>query len=544
MTLAAARRVFVAEADTAVVGAKGPLPMGRPSLCFAHECDAHYDRAEACRQAVSLSYGCHMRKILIAVALLLALSAILLYRAQTVFPDRQISDVAVLPEVPLDENAIARRLAEAIRIPTISHDDRSNFDGAAFEAFHELLETSFVQVHAVAARDKVADYSLVYRIEGSDAELLPVLFMGHMDVVPVDPATAGDWQHDPFSGDIAEGTVWGRGAMDDKLTVMALMEAMEMMLARGERPTRTVYFAFGHDEEVGGKEGAAAIAQKFSRQGLRFEFVLDEGGAVTNGMVPGISDPVAIIGIAEKGYVNLRLTVDAPGGHSSQPPEHTAAGILAAAIVKVEAHPFASDLSAMDANLDYLARFMPLSTRVALANRWLFGPLIRRQMLASPSTAASVRTTTAVTMLEGSTKSNILPTQANAVVNFRILPGDTVASVKAHIEAVIDDERVSIGVEMANEPSPVSSTETFGFELLHRTIRGSHSDVIVAPYLVQGGTDAKHFVELSDSVYRFMMVDIDRNTMQRVHGVNEQIAIADYAQAVRFYHALLSNLDG
>jgi carboxypeptidase PM20D1 len=485
-----------------------------------------------------------MKKVLIAIALLIGLSAVVFYRAQTVFEDRQIRDVAALPELALDEDAIARRLAAAIRIPTISYDDRSNFDGAAFERLHALLETSFPKVHAAASRDIVGGYSLVYRIEGHDTGLLPVLFMGHMDVVPVDPATASDWAHGPFSGDIADGVIWGRGAMDDKLTVMALLEAMEMLLARGERPARTVYFAFGHDEEVGGKDGAAAIAARFARDGLRFEFVLDEGGAVTNGMVPGIDAPVAIIGIAEKGYVNLRLTVDAPGGHSSQPPEHTAAGILAEAIVNVEAHPFAPDLGAMDANLDYLAHFMPLGARVALANRWLFGPLIKRQVLANPSTAAGVRTTTAVTMLEGSTKSNILPTQANAVVNFRILPGDTVASVKAHIQSVIDDERVTIDVEMANEPSPVSSTETFGFELLHKTIRGTHSDVIVAPYLVQGGTDAKHFVELSDSVYRFMMVNIDRRTIQRIHGVNEQVAVSEYANAVRFYHALMANLGG
>lgn len=483
-----------------------------------------------------------MKKLIIALLVLIGLAAVVLYRAQTVFPNRQISGADALPEIALDEAAMARRLAEAVRIPTISYDDRKNFDAAAFETFHELLTTRYPQIHATATRRKIADYSLVYRVEGADPDLKPVLFMGHMDVVPVDPATASDWKHAPFSGDIADGIVWGRGTMDDKLTVMALMEAMELLLARGERPARTVYFAFGHDEEVGGVDGAKNIASYFAEQGLRFEFVLDEGGAVTNGMVTGIDDPVAIIGIAEKGYVNLHLTVNAPGGHSSQPPEHTGAGILAAAIVKVEANPFAPDLSAMDANLDYLAHHMPLGTRAALANRWLFGPLVKRTLLANPATAASIRTTTAVTMLEGSTKSNILPTRATAVVNFRILPGDSVASVKEHIESVIDDDRVTIDVEMANEPSPISSTQTLGFELLQKTIRGLDGDVIVAPYLVQGGTDAKHFVDLSDSVYRFMMVRINGDSMRRVHGVNEQIAIKDYAEAVRFYHALLSNL--
>ncbi|MFK8017917.1 MAG: M20/M25/M40 family metallo-hydrolase, partial [Gammaproteobacteria bacterium] len=340
-----------------------------------------------------------MKLRFILLLMLIGAIGILLFRAQTAFPNRQLDAVEALPELALDENALALRLAEAVRLPTISYDDRQKFDAAAFEAFHDLLVDRYPRIHAVAGQRKIANYSLVYKIEGADPGLLPALFMGHIDVVPVDPATVSDWLHAPFSGDIAQGSVWGRGAMDDKLTVMALMEAMEHLLARGERPARTVYFAFGHDEEVGGKEGAAKIAEHFAKQSLRFEFVLDEGGAVTNGLLPGIDGPVAIIGIAEKGYVNLHLDVDAPGGHSSQPPEHTAAGILAAALVKVEANPFPPDLSTMDAHLSYLAHHMPFRSRLALANRWLFSPIIKNTLLANPATAASIRTTTAVTML-------------------------------------------------------------------------------------------------------------------------------------------------
>ncbi len=483
-----------------------------------------------------------MKKLLVIVLALGALVALMLVRAHTEFPDRQLHGVEPLPELPVNAEAMAARLAESLRIPTISHDDRSNFDAEAFLAFHQLLEERFPQVHEAATRQLINQYSLVYKIEGQRADLKPALFMGHMDVVPVDPATADDWTFPPFSGEIADGVIWGRGAMDDKLTVLALMEAMEMLLAAGETPARTVYFAFGHDEEVGGKEGAGEAARYFRDQGVSFEFVLDEGGAVTEGMVPGVAAPVAMIGIAEKGYVNLHLDVDAPGGHSSQPPRHTAAGILAAAIVKVEDHPFPADLSAMAPNFAYLGHYFPLPTRVALANTWLLSPLVEQTLLASRTSAASIRTTTAVTMLEGSSKSNILPTRASAVVNFRILPGDSVASVKQHIESAIDDERVSVTVHMANEPSPVSSTESFGFKLLERTIRASDSEVLVTPYLVQGGTDAKHFVELSDSVYRFMMFRANPTSMKRVHGVDEQISVEHYVEAVRFYHALLSSL--
>ena len=483
-----------------------------------------------------------MKRLLTLVLLLAGLAGVLVYRGHTGFPDRQLYGADPVPAVPVDADAMAGRLSGALRIPTISHDDRSNFDAEAFLEFHAYLEANFPEIHRVATREIINGYSLVYRFEGRDSALKPALFMGHMDVVPVDPATADDWYYPPFSGEVAGGIVWGRGAMDDKLTVLALMEAMELLISNGGQPARTVYFAFGHDEEVGGNDGAREVARHFKAQGVEFEFVLDEGGAVTQGMVPGVEAPVAMIGIAEKGYLNLHLTVNAAGGHSSQPPPHTGAGILAEAIVKVEANPFPADLSALAPNFEYLGHTFPLATRIALANNWLFEPLVEKTLLASRTAAASIRTTTAVTMLEGSSKSNILPTRAMAVVNFRILPGDSVASVTEHIRTAINDDRVEISAHMANEPSPVSSTDSFGFRLLEKTIRGTDENVLVAPYLVQGGTDAKHFVELSDSVYRFMMFRADPATMKRVHGVNEQIAIADYVEAVRFYHALIDNL--
>ncbi|MDJ0877150.1 MAG: M20 family peptidase [Halieaceae bacterium] len=483
-----------------------------------------------------------MKKFLILSVVLVGLVTLLLVRGHTQFPDRQLHGVEPLPQTPVDAEAMAQRLAGAIRIPTIAHDDRSNFDEAAFLDFHRYLEQHYPLIHAAATREVINGYSLVYRIDGHNAELKPALFMGHIDVVPVDPATIDEWIHGPFSGAIDQGIVWGRGAVDDKLTVMALMEAMELMLAAGEKPQRTVYFSFGHDEEVGGKDGAGHVAEHFKAQGISFEFVLDEGGAVTQGLVAGVEAPVAMIGIAEKGYMNLHLTVNASGGHSSQPPPHTAAGILAAAIVKVEDNPFPADLSALEPNFYYMGHYFPYSTRVALANTWLLSPLVEQVLLASRTAAPSIRTTTAVTMLEGSSKSNILPTRATAVVNFRILPGDSVAGVKQHIVDAIDDERVEVTVHMANEPSPVSSTESFGYKLLERTIRGSDGEVLVTPYLVQGGTDAKHFVDLSDSVYRFMMFRVNPMTAKRVHGVNEQVSVDHYVEAVRFYHALLSNL--
>ncbi|MGY0603366.1 MAG: M20/M25/M40 family metallo-hydrolase, partial [Paraglaciecola chathamensis] len=268
-------------------------------------------------------------------------------------------------------------------------------------------------------------------------------------------------------------------------------------------------------------------------------FVLDEGGVVTQDMLPGVTSPVAIIGIAEKGFVNLRLTVNAAGGHSSQPPANTAAGILAQAIVKVEAAPFSTDMRFIQDTFKHIGFATDLATRLPMANLWLFSPVVENMMLNIPSSAASIRTSTAVTMLKGSSKSNILPTEAEAIVNFRILPGDTVNSVTQHITKAIDDPRVKIEAFMANEASPVSSTQSYGYQLIEQTIRRLDQDLLVAPYLVQGGTDASKFYGLSDNVYRFMMVKLTPSTMKRFHGVNEQISVEDYLRAIQFYYAMV-----
>ncbi|WP_158772028.1 M20 family peptidase [Paraglaciecola sp. L1A13] len=481
-----------------------------------------------------------MKKILISFAVfILLLSGLLFYRANTFYDDQQYVVENPIKLVKIDTEAALKRFSQAIKIPTISFDDRSQFDHEAFLAFQQYLKDSFPLVHQRANLDVINDYSLLYHLKGSDPTLKPALFMGHMDVVPVDEATADQWQHPPFSGNVIDGTVWGRGTIDDKISVVALMESMEMLLAQNIQPKRSIYFAFGHDEEAGGKDGARQIAAFLAKKNVVFEFVLDEGGVVTQDMLPGVSKSVAVIGVAEKGFVNLRLTVKAPGGHSSQPPAHTAAGILAQAIVKVEASPFSADMRFILETFQHIGFATDLATRLPMSNLWLFSPAVESMMLDSPSSAASIRTSTAVTMLKGSSKSNVLPTEAEAVVNFRILPGDTIDSVTQHITKAIGDPRVEIEAFMTNEASPVSSTETYGYKLIEQTIRRLDPNLLVAPYLVQGGTDASNFYGLSDNVYRFMMVRLDPKTMKRFHGVNEQILVEDYMQAIQFYYAMV-----
>lgn len=481
-----------------------------------------------------------MKKILLTFTLLVViLVTVLLVRTNTYFKDIQVKVDTPLIPVQVDREGAVQRFAQAIQYQTISHDDRSKLDPTPFLQLHQHMQSAFPLVHQKAERTLVSELSLVFHLKGSDSSLKPALFMGHMDVVPVDLATAEQWQQPPFSGNVVDDIVWGRGAMDDKVSVLALMEALELLLANGIQPQRSIYFAFGHDEEIGGDQGAGKIAEYFRQQNIEFEFVLDEGGAITEGLLAGIAKPVAIIGIAEKGYVNLRLTVNAAGGHSSQPPNHTAAGILSQAIVNVEASPFPTDLAFTELTFDYVGKHAPFATRFAMSNLWLLSPIVEKTLLATPSSAASIRTTTAATMLKGSSKSNILPTQAVAVVNFRILPGDTAEYVQQTIESIIDDDRVLVEAYMVNEPSAVSNTDSYGYQLIEKTIRELDQKVLVAPYLVQGGTDAKHFYGLSNNIYRFMMVKLTPETLKRFHGVNEQLAVEDYIKAVQFFYAIL-----
>lgn len=480
-----------------------------------------------------------MKKILLSsAAVVVVLLIIVVFRATTIFENNQYQVSQPLAPIALDESAVLDRFSLALQIPTISYDDTSKFDHAAFQAFHQHLAQSFPLVHAKTQLTKFNDYSLLYHLKGQNPQLKPALFMGHMDVVPVDEYTQDQWLQPPFSGKIVDGVIWGRGTIDDKVSVLALMESLEYYLTKKIVPQRDIYFAFGHDEEAGGK-GATAIAKYFAEKNTQFEFILDEGGVITDGIIPGTTVPIALVGVAEKGFVNFKLTVKGEGGHSSQPPAHTAAGILASAIVKVENNPFAARMEFFQMMFDNIGYSMPLSQRLPLANLWLFEPLVLSTIIKSKSSAAIARTTTAVTMLQSGTKSNVLPTIATAVVNLRILPGDTIDNIKAHLERVIDDSRVVLSTELGTEASAVSPTDNIGFKLIESSIRRLDDNVLVTPYIVIGATDARHFQGLSDNIYRFMMVSLNADTLKRFHGLNEQIAVEDYLNAIQFYYAML-----
>jgi carboxypeptidase PM20D1 len=472
---------------------------------------------------------------------LAALFAVVAVRTAT-FRSRQ-APAQPAPELEAAPEHLAGHLAGALRFRTVSHQDASRLDADAFLGLHRYLEQTFPRVHSTLSREAVSGYSLLYTWPGSEPALNPILLLGHIDVVPVEGEA--QWTEPPFEGRIAGGYIWGRGAWDDKATVLGLLDAVELLLAEGHRPRRTVLLAFGHDEEAGGVAGAAVLAGLLRERGVQPEFVLDEGLTITRGMVPGLAAPAALIGVAEKGYLSVELSVQAEGGHSSVPPPSTAIGVLARAVRALEERPMPGRLEGVARQtFEFLGPEMALPHRAAFANLWLSGPLVRRLLAASPGSNAVLRTTTAVTLIQGGVKENVLPGSARAVVNFRILPGDSIAAVLQHVRSTAADPQVAVApLPGGSEPSPVSSPEAPAFALVQRAVRQVLPEAVVAPSLVVGATDARHYQALSPNVYRFMPVLVGREDLARFHGKDERISLEDYARCVRFYRQLFRNAD-
>jgi carboxypeptidase PM20D1 len=484
-----------------------------------------------------------MKKVLVALlVVLVVLAAVALERTFT-FRSRQPQAVPVAVE-PLDTAALAQRLAGALRFKTVSYQDSSQFDAREFDAFQRYLRATFPRLHAALTLEKVNGYGLLYAWTGADPNAPPIVLLAHQDVVPVEPGTESRWTEPPFEGRIAGGHVWGRGALDDKGSLVGILEAVEHLVAAGAKPRRTVYLAFGHDEEVGGRRGAARIADLLASRNVHPELVLDEGGALATGLVAGISAPVALVGIAEKGYLTIGLTAQAEGGHSSMPPDETAVGILAAAITRLEDRQMPRAIRGPTAAMfDYLGPEMSFGPRLVMANRWLLGGILARTFGATPQGDAMLRTTTAPTVLQAGVKENVLPSSARALVNFRILPGDSVESVVEHVRQVVHDPRISVQPleETMSNPSGVTSVDGEPFQLLARTIRQVVPEAVVTPWLVVGATDSRHYARLTPNVLRFAGTAIGRDDLRRVHGTDERVGVQAYADAVRIYIQFLKN---
>ncbi|EGG20948.1 peptidase M20 family protein [Cavenderia fasciculata] len=445
----------------------------------------------------------------------------------------------------LSEDQLAKRLGQSIQFKTISHAEEYQNDYEEFIKLHAFLKKTFPLVHSYLDCQVIGDYSLLYHWKGQDPTLKPIMFAAHMDVVPI--VNEDKWSYPPFSGKVADGYVWGRGSMDDKLVVMALLEAIEDQLASGHHATlqRSIYLAFGHDEEVGGYRGASKMAAYLEEKGVTFEYILDEGLPILLPPVfPGITRPIATLGMAEKGGLNLHLSVASMGGHSSMPPKHTAIGILSAAITKIEENPMPLSLQQARLVFDYVGREATLPMKLVFANMWLFEPIVSKVLSKTPALDALQRTTTAVTVFNGGNKPNVLPAFANATINFRIAPSDSIQRVIDHIRTTIDDDRITLSVSDSIEPAPVTSPHTPSFKLIQSTIIQEFSpDVIVAPAIMIANTDTRWYWNLTPNIYRFCPQLVSKTDHARFHGVDERISTSNYKQLVDFYYHLIKNGD-
>jgi carboxypeptidase PM20D1 len=435
----------------------------------------------------------------------------------------------------LDVSAAAINLGAALRFETISYDDGSNTQ--AFERFREWLSATYPRFHATTQRTLVGDGTLLFEWRGTDASLRPIVLMAHQDVVPVPQPDR--WRQPPFSGAIVDGEIWGRGAVDDKGSLIAILEAAESLLRAGHTPARGVIFVFGHDEESGGNGGARAAARLLAERGVKAEFVIDEGGLALND-APVANGPMSLIGIAEKGYLTLQLEVSVLGGHSNAPGTKTAIDTLAKAIVTIRGNDFPLRYAGVTRSMiEAMAPHAPFVTRMAIANGWLFEPLLVRQLTASPQGAATLQTTIAPTMLQGSPKQNVLPSVATATINLRIMPGESLESVTAHVRDSISHLPVTITrTGPSIEPSPIASTDSGGYRLISG-LAAQIFDAPVAPLLIIGTTDSRHMSVLTGDIYRFtpMMLDLKDGAM--AHGFDERISVENLGRMVAFYQQVL-----
>lgn len=471
--------------------------------------------------------------------LLLAITLVVVLVVNTVrFESKQLN-AQVVTAPPLTDLAL-EHFQQAVRIKTISFGDTIPPDSSQFFAFHRFLRSAYPRVHENLALERVKDYSLLYKWEGSNPSANPIVLMAHMDVVPVEPGTESIWTVDPFGGVIKNDTIWGRGTTDDKMNLIAMMEAVETLLASGFTPSQTIYFSFGHDEEIGGA-GAIAIASLLKSRNIRASLVLDEGGIITLDKVPGVSQPVALIGTSEKGYLSLNLSVEVNGGHSSMPGTETAIDILSRAILKLRDNPFEAGFSKSTSDfMDYVGPEQPFLQKMFFANRWLFEGVIVGIYEGSAGGNAMVRTTIAPTIFNAGIKDNVIPTIAKATVNFRLLPGDTRESVIDKVKSTIGDSRVKVEpTAFGNEPSKVTPTDGLAFKAVEKAVRTSFDKTIVAPFLMVGATDSRHFSEVSDQIIKFSPMTDPIG----FHGIDERISVDGYRHGIWFYEQLIRSFN-
>ena len=437
----------------------------------------------------------------------------------------------------VDGKKVAEDLAAMIRCRTVSNLDHSLEDEAEFEKFRALLRERFPLLHERCAPERVGRNGLLFTWKGRTSEA-PSVLMAHYDVVPADEA---NWSRPPFEGLIEDGVLWGRGTLDTKCTLCCALEAAEQLLAEGFTPAHDLYFAFSGEEEIAG-DSAADIVDELQRRGVVPAFVLDEGGAVVSGVFPGVDAPCALIGTSEKGQMQLFLDMKSEGGHASAPPRSTIAGKLAKAVTRIEKKPAPFTLTPpAEEMFDTLGRRSTFPVRMVFANLWLFKPVLDlATRLMGGELNALVRTTCAVTQMQGSPANNVLPPDASVGLNLRIICGDSTDEAQARVRRAIKNEDISLRRGPCSEPSPYSETRGApGWERLKSAIQRTWPDAVVSPYLMLAGSDSRHYGRISRNVYRFGPLELSKEERGTIHGNNERVPTRKVVKCAEFYLRLI-----
>lgn len=472
-----------------------------------------------------------------SAAALGALGAVLAARTLRFKPREE---AAPAPDtVRVDGQKAIDDLADMIRCKTVSNLDHSLEDAAEFDKFRALLAERFPAVHEKCPPEHIGRCGLLYHWKGA-GDSAPTVLMAHYDVVPADEST---WTQPPFGGVIEDGVLYGRGALDTKITLCSCLEAAEQLIKSGFTPKNDIYFAFSGEEEIAGPS-AADIVDTLAARGVTPALVLDEGGAVVQGVFPGVKQPCALIGTSEKGQMQLHLEMASRGGHASAPPAHTIAGELAKAVTRIESHPFPYTLTPPAAEmLDTLGRHSIWPVKLIMANLWLFSPLLGlATRLMGGELNALVRTTCAVTQMSGSPANNVMPPEASVGLNLRVICGESCESAEARIHRLIKNKNIRLRRGPCSEPSPYSETgDSEGWQRLCAAVRSTWPEAIVSPYLMLAGSDSRHYGRISSHVYRFCPIEMTNEERAGIHGNDERIPTYKIVKCAEFYLRLISS---
>lgn len=480
----------------------------------------------------------------IILSVLAVFIAVTLIRALFYKPKK--IDGIKIAKADIDKMQVAKHLSKAIQCKTISYDDTDKTDWAEFDKFHKFLDEAYPLVRENTVKEKISQASLIYRWKGKNPDLDPIALLSHQDVVPVAEGTHRDWTHEAFSGHIDGEFIWGRGALDMKNHLICVMEAVESLIAEGYQPDRDVYLCFGHNEEVVGckNSGADAIAQTLKERGIHLDSVLDEGSALIKLDVKGIIHTyIAAVGVAEKGYADMKITLHDKGGHTSAAPKHSGMAKLANAVQDIENHQFKSHwLPFLSELLDTVGRKATYLGKTVAVNLPLLRPLLKCVLSAIPQGASMVRTVQSVSMCEGGPAPNVLPQRPSLTVNFRPLPGDTIDDVEKHIRKSIRYKDIEVERLCEKEATSFSSTNSRAFNAIKKVNEGLHPNkMAVAPYLVMGGTDAYRYNCICENVLRYAPFNVPISLFMTTHATDERCPIDALEESVIFFREYIKS---